>query len=148
MKLPKFIFLTILLVVFAISAFAQSKTDTFGYYTIEKATKDFSDISEIHLAGEYGANENPPDYGRIRLKARKAKDYVLNKPTLDGKTITFTTKAVNGISYSFSGTFVRLGNFPEERPEGEVLLKGTLTKMKGKTRLASKNFSFSYSAGD
>jgi hypothetical protein len=148
MKLYKFIFLTILLTVSAISTFAQSKTDTFGYYTIEKSTKDFSDISEIHLAGEYGANEKPPMYGLIRMKARKAKDYVLNKPVSDGKKITFTTRAVNGISYSFSGTFVRLGNFPEERPEGEVLLKGTLTKMKGKTKLASGTFSFSYSAGD
>lgn len=148
MKFPKLIFFAMLLCIFAIPTFAQTKTDIFGYYTIEKATKAFSDISEIHLAGEYGETQNPPDYGRIRMLARKAKDYVLNKPNLDGKNFTFTTKAVNGISYSFTGTFVQLGNFPEERPEGKVLLKGTLTKMKGKTKLASGKFSFSYSGGD
>jgi hypothetical protein len=133
--------------VFAIPTFAQ-KTDIFGYYFIEKATKDFKDISEIHLAGDYGAKQKPPFYGLIRLTSKKAKDFKLNKPTMNGKSISFTTKSVNGVSYSFSGKFVRLGNFPEERPEGKVLLKGTLTKMKGKTKLASGKFSFSYSAGD
>lgn len=148
MKLSKFTFLIILFFVLAISTFAQTTTDIFGYYSIEKAPKTFANISEIHLSGNYGAEQKPAFYGLIRMKAKKAKDYVLNKPALDGNNITFTTKAVNGVSYSFTGTFIRLGNFPEERPEGEILLKGTLTKMKGKTKLASGTFSFNYSAGD
>ena len=134
---------------FAVTAFAQnSTTDIFGYYFIEKAPKAFADISEIHLAGNYGAEQKPPFYGLIRLKAKRAKDFQLLKPTLDGKNLTFSTTAVNGISYTFTGTFTKLGDFPNERPEGEILLKGTLTKLKGKAILAKANLSFSYSAGD
>ncbi len=149
MKLFKLSFLTFICLAFVVTTFAQTdKTDIFGYYFIQNATKDFKDISEIHLAGEYGEMQNPPEYGLIRMKSKNAKDYKLNKPTLDGKTITFTTKAVNGVSYSFSGTFTRIGNFPEERPEGKVLLKGTLVKLKGKAKIATAKVSFTYSAGD
>jgi hypothetical protein len=36
------------------------------------------------------------------------------------------------VSYSFKGTFEKLGNFAENPPPtDEVILKGTLTKMSG-----------------
>ncbi|MBX7173537.1 MAG: hypothetical protein K1X72_21395 [Pyrinomonadaceae bacterium] len=149
MKLFKTIPVFFMFCAFAVTAFAQSSTnDIFGYYMIEKAPKAFADISEIHLAGNYGAAQKPPFYGLIRLKAKKAKDFKLLKPTLDGKNLTFSTTSVNGISYTFTGTFTRLGDFPNEQPEGEILLKGTLTKLKGKAILAKANLSFSYTAGD
>lgn len=149
MKLFKTTSLFFLFCAFALTAFAQSATtDIFGYYTIEKAPKAFADISEIHLAGSYGAEQKPPMYGLIRMKAKKAKDFQLLKPTLDGKNLSFSTKVVGGFNYTFSGTFTKLGDFPSERPEGEVLLKGTLIKLKGKTIIAKANVSFSYSAGD
>ena len=124
------------------------KADIFGYYFIEKPTKDFADISEIHLAGDYGAQQKPPFYGLIRLKKKAAKDFPLLKPDLSGKNISFTTKEVGGISYQFSGSFTKLEDFPTTRPEGEILLKGKLTKFKGKTQLAEADVKFSYSAGD
>lgn len=149
MRIFKFFCLAILLGVFTFPLLAQDSTvDFFGYYTIEKAAKGFTDISEIHLAGNYGAEQKPPFHGLIRLKSKKAKDFHLLKPTLDGKNLTFTTKSVSGISYTFSGAFTRLGNFPSERPEAEVLLTGTLTKLKGKTKLTSAKVSFIYTAGD
>ena len=143
-------FLLLFLSVPALTTFAQknNKVDVFGYYTIKNPTKTFADISEIHLSGNYGAQEKPPIYGLIRLKKKSAKDFQLLKPTLNGKNLTFTTKAVGGISYQFDGTFTKLGNFPETRPEGEILLKGRLTKYKGKTKIVEANVSFSYSAGD
>lgn len=149
MKLLKVIFPILLLCVFVLTAHAQSSTnDIFGYYFIEKSPKTFADISEIHLGGNYGAEQTPPFYGLIRLKSKKAKDFHLLKPTLNGKDLTFSTKSVGGINYTFSGTFTKLGDFPSERPEGEVLLKGTLIKFKGKTIIAKANVSFTYSAGD
>lgn len=149
MRIFKVFYLAILLCVFTFPLFAQdSAVDIFGYYTIDKAVKGFTDISEIHLAGSYGAEQKPPFHGLIRMKAKKAKDFHLLKPTLDGNNLTFSTKSVNGVSYTFSGTFTRLGNFPNERPEGEVLLTGILTKLKGKTTLASAKVSFIYTAGD
>ncbi len=102
----------------------------------------------IHLAGDYGAQQKPPFYGLIRLTAKNAKDFRLLKPTLSGKNLTFSTTAVNRISYKFSGKFTKLGNFPELQPNGEILLTGTLTKYRGKTKIASANVKLSYQAGD
>jgi hypothetical protein len=149
MKKFKILFLVALFSVFALPAFAQTdKVDIFGYYTIEKPTKAFADISEIHLAGGYGEQQSPPFYGLIRLKNKKSKDFRLLKPALNGKNFTFTTRTVGGISYKFVGTFTKLGNFPELRPDGEIVLTGKLTKLKGKTKLAEANIILSYFAGD
>jgi hypothetical protein len=149
MKVFKALCLTLLFCAFSLTLFAQSSDiDIFGYYFIQNAPKSFADISEIHLAGSYGAEQTPPFHGLIRMKSKKAKDFHLLKPTLDSANISFSTKSVNGISYAFSGTFTKLGNFSTDRPEGEVLLKGILTKLKGKTKLASAKVSFIYSAGD
>lgn len=149
MKIVKILFLPVLLCLFAFPVFSQAaKVDIFGYYFIEKAPKAFADISEINLGGDVGVNDKPPFYGLIRMKAKRALDYKLLKPTLNGKNLTFSTKSVGGVSYQFSGAFTRLGNFPDERPEAEVLLKGTLTKFRGKTKIAEAKVSFSYSAGD
>jgi hypothetical protein len=150
MKKYKVFFLLALLVLFTDSAVAQkaNTVDIFGYYTINNPTKDFADISEVHLSGNYGAQEKPPVYGLIRLKKKSAKDFQILKPTLNGKNLTFITKAVGGISYQFEGVFTKLGDLPTLRPEGEILLKGKLTKYRGKTKIAEANVSFLYSAGD
>lgn len=133
---------------FALGASGQTKTDIFGYYYIEKPTKDFSNISEIHLAGDFGAEQKPPFHGMIRLKSKKLTDFRLLKPNLNGKNLTFSTAAVGGISYKFTGAFSKLENFPQTQPNGEVLLTGTLTKYRGKTKMASANIKLSYQAGD
>jgi hypothetical protein len=149
MKKYKILCLLTLFGLFVLPTFAQrNKVDIFGYYRIEKPMKDFADISEVHLAGNYGAQEKPPTYGLIRLKKKTAKDFPLLKPVLNGKNLTFTTKEVGGISYQFSGTFTKLGDFPTVQPNGETLLSGKLTKYKGKTKIAEANVKFSYEAGD
>jgi len=139
-----------LLVAFAavLPAFSQENVDIFGYYFIEKSPRAFSDISEIHLAGDYGAKEKPPFYGLIRMTRKSAPDFRLLQPSLIDKQLTFKTKTVGGIHYEFSGYFTKLGNFPETRPEAQILLQGRLTKYRGKQKLASAELRFSYSAGD
>lgn len=126
----------------------KEKVEIFGYYTIVKPTKDFNDISEINLGGDFGANEKPPFYGLVRLKKTHTKDFRLLKPILTGKHLVFTTKDVNGVYYKFSGDFIKLGNFPILNPNGEVILKGMLSKYRGKKKIASANVKFSYEAGD
>lgn len=147
MKKIKYVFLFLSICLCAEAAFAQ-KVEIFGYYTIEKAPKAFFDISEIHLAGEYGEQQKPPFYGLIRLKNKSAKDFRILKPTLNGKNLTFKTNTVGGISYQFSGTFTKLENFPETQPNGEILLKGKLIKYRGKQKLAEAYVNLSYFAGD
>ena len=150
MRKLSFLFLFLMLSASAITTFGQKNqsVDIFGYYTIEKPTKEFADISEVHLSGNYGAKEKPPVYGLIRLKKKSAKDFQVLKPTLNGKNLTFATKTVGGISYQFEGAFTKLGDLPTLQPEGEILLKGKLTKYKAKTKIAEANVSFLYSAGD
>jgi hypothetical protein len=150
MRKLSLLILFLLLSASAITTFGQKnqRVDIFGYYKIDKPTKDLTDISEVHLSGNYGAQEKPPAYGLIRLKKKNAKDFQLLKPTLNGKNLSFATKVVGGISYQFEGAFTKLGDLPTLRPEGEILLKGKLTKYRGKTKIAEANVSFLYSAGD
>lgn len=146
MKKQKLFFLFVLLGIFAAPGFGQ-KSDVFGYYMIENPPRAFADISEIHLAGEYGKQQKPVFYGLIRLKKKTAKDFQILKPAMNGKNIQFSTNAVGGVSYKFSGAFVKLENFPETRPEGAVL-SGKLIKYRGKIKLAEADVKFSYFAGD
>lgn len=139
--------LAFLFIGFAFTAVrAQTENDIFGYYTIQRPVPvGFTDISEIHLAGDYGAQQSPPVHGLIRLKSKTAKDFAINKPTLSGKNITFTTKAVGGVSYQFTGTFVK---FPNNTQQEGTVLRGVLRKYRGKTKIAEANVKFSYEAGD
>jgi hypothetical protein len=147
MKKSIIVGLALLFIGFAFTAAkAQTENDIFGYYTIQgNAPVGFTDISEIHLAGDYGAQQNPQVHGLVRLKSKTAKDFAINKPTLSGKNITFTTKAVGGISYQFTGTFVK---FPNNTQQAGTVLRGVLRKFKGKTKIAEANVKFSYEAGD
>jgi hypothetical protein len=147
MKKLLFVCAAFLLIGFGLTtASAQTENDIFGYYTIQgNAPVGFADISEIHLAGDYGAQQSPPVHGMIRLKNKTAKDFAVNKPVLNGKNITFTTKAVGGVSYEFTGTFVK---FPNNTQQAGTVLRGVLRKYRGKTKIAEANVKFSYDAGD
>ncbi len=135
------------------------KVDVFGYYYLpeETAPKGFQDISELHLSTfDYkdGKELTVPLYGFIRLKPKMVKgkevavDFPLVAPTRKERSLTFTTKEVGGVSYRFTGAFTRLGNFPEERPEGEVILKGRLTRLQGGKVAAESEVGVHYTGGD
>ncbi|HEY0049694.1 MAG TPA: hypothetical protein VGB68_10435 [Pyrinomonadaceae bacterium] len=128
----------------AAAAKAQTGNDIFGYYGIDgKVPAAFADIDVIHLAGSYGARQKPPVHGMIRPK--KGGDFPLLKPALSGKNISFTTRAVGGISYIFTGTFVK---FPDNEQQEGVILRGVLQKFKGRTKIAEASVGFTYDAGD
>lgn len=123
--------------------------DIFGYFFIKGTVPvAFKNIDHLNLSGEYGTTTTPPDYGRIRLNNRAKTDYLLLKPTLDGKHLTFSTKKVAGVSYEFDGMLTRT-NFDDPQPESEdVVLTGTLKKMKSGKVLAQAKLSFSWFLGD
>jgi hypothetical protein len=132
------------------------KVDLFGYYYLhqEEAPKGFQDVEHLYLSTIDMKGEEMvevPLHGWIRLKEKgnaPAVDFPLIAPTLKDKAFSFTTKAVGGISYRFAGSFVKLGNFPEERPEDEVVLKGHLTKLQGGKVVAENEVGFRYTGGD
>jgi hypothetical protein len=148
MKRTRLLFFAVIFTAFAVPALAQKKVDIFGYYTPVSATDEFNDISEIHLAGKYGEQQSPKVYGLIRIRKGDGPDYALLRPSLVGKKLTFMTKTVGGLHYGFVGTFLKLEDFPVTKPEGQTILNGTLTKFRGKKKIAAGTFNFIYSAGD
>jgi len=132
------------------------KVDVFGYYYFHEgeAPKGFQDIDHLNLSTfDMKGDEmvDVPLHGAIRLKAKgagPAVDFQLVAPALQGKAFSFTTEEVGGIAYRFAGSFVKLGNFPEDRQEDEVILKGRLTKLQGGKPVAESDVGFRYTGGD
>ena len=127
-----------------------SEDKIYGYFFFAgKAPAAFKDIDHFDLSiPAYVEKGKPPDYGRIRLKARNKPVYLLLKPTLDGKNLSFKTRAVRGVSYEFSGTLTRT-DFDEPRPASdEVVLRGTLKKIQAGKTIAESKVSFTWELGD
>jgi hypothetical protein len=133
-----------------------SETKIYGYFSINgKAPAAFRDIEimDIEMPPYVDSTKPhaPPDYGRIRTsQGRRAItiDYELLKPTLDGKNLSFKTKAVRGVSYEFDGTLTRT-NFDEPRPEyNEIVLRGTLKKLKAGKPIATSKVGYTWQLGD
>lgn len=131
---------------------APAKVDLFGYYFLEDP-KGFPEIDHLHLSTidfRNGEMVEVPLYGFIREKAKgkaMADDFPLVNPVRNGKDFSFTTKAVGGVSYRFKGRFLKLGNFPEERPEGEAVLRGRLARLQG-GKVKESEVGFTYTGGD
>ena len=124
----------------------------YGYFFIAgKVPAAFKDIEvmDIEIPPYVDKRKHSaPDYGRIRLKSRRAVDYDLLKPTLDGNNLSFKTKAVRGISYEFSGTLNRT-NFDEPQPGAkEIVLSGTLKKLRAGKEIAASEVAYRWELGD
>ena len=127
---------------------AKSLPDVSGsYFFIEKPPREFQDIDWISIFTSDGDVRNAAMNGFIRLKHRrkgKFVNYFLLNPSLKGRTFTFSTKAVRGISYRFRGQFLKLDNIAD----GEFVLKGQLQKFRDGRKVAQVDCKFSYFGGD
>lgn len=129
---------------------AAAQGDVTGaYFASGNLPAEFSEIEHLSLATIDENGQPAPLNGFIRPKRRSAADYRLINPRLAGRELTFTTGAAGGPwSYSFKGTFARLDNFPENPPDAEeIVLRGTLTKLKDGSVVAETPVNFTYSAG-
>jgi hypothetical protein len=109
---------------------------------------EFAEVDHLLLAMIDENGEPAPLNGFVRSKKVRAKDYMLVKPALNGRKLTFTTTAVDGVHYAFDGTFTRLDHFAVNAPQyDEVVLSGTLTKMRDGNSVATTPASFAYQAG-
>lgn len=129
-------------------AMNDSSDITGAYFPIGKLPAEFSELYLMNLA-TIDENANPsPLNGFLRPQKQSAKDYHLMAPKMNGNDLNFTTETINGVSYGFTGTFAKLGDFSANPPgEGEPILKGTLKKMKNGAMVAETPVTFSYSAG-
>jgi hypothetical protein len=121
---------------------------TGAYFVKGSLPSDFSEIEHLSLATIDDQGNPAPLNGFIRPKRRSAQDYQLVNPKLNGKNLTFSTKTVNGVSYSFTGNFEKLDNFSANPPASdEVILKGKLTKLLDGNMVNETDVNFTYSAG-
>ena len=122
--------------------------DVHGFFFFKgRVPAAFRNIDHLNLDIP-GGSDTPPYYGQIRLKAPAGTDYKLLKPTLNGKHLAFKTKKVGGVSYEFDGTLTRT-NFDAPQPSSEeVVLTGTLKKVKGGKIIASSRVRYTWFLGD
>lgn len=127
----------------------QTQGDVTGAYFVKGSLpSDFSEIEHLSLATIDDRGNPSPLNGFIRPKRRSAQDYKLVNPKLNGKNLTFSTATVNGVSYSFTGTFEKLDNFSANPPSSdEVILKGKLTRLLDGNMVIETDVNFTYSAG-
>jgi hypothetical protein len=122
--------------------------DVHGFFFFKgRVPAAFRNIDHLNLDIPGGLG-TPPYYGQIRLKAPAGTDYKLLPPTLNGKHLSFKTKKVGGASYQFDGTLTRT-NFDSPEPSSdEVVLSGTLKKIKGGKVVASSRVRYTWFLGD
>jgi hypothetical protein len=121
---------------------------TGAYFAMAKLPAEFAELDHLMLATIDENAEPAPLNGFLRPKKQSATDYTLVNPTMQGKALTFTTKPVDGVSYSFTGAFDVLGKFAENPPDYETaVLTGTLTKLRGTQQVAVTPVKFRYEAG-
>jgi hypothetical protein len=124
--------------------------EPYGYFRpAGKVAAAFADVAELHLGGggEYGAQATPPYFGMLRTKGRTPPEFRLRERTISGREIRFTTEQIGGISYRFSGNFARLNFHDGGVPIDEVMLSGTIVKLRGGKTIASAPLSFFFEAG-
>ena len=83
----------------------------------------------------------------LRTKGRTATQFGLRERTISGREIRFTTETINGISYRFTGKLARLNFHDGGVPIDEVMLSGTIVKLRGGKTIASAPLSFFFEAG-
>jgi hypothetical protein len=136
--------------------------DLFGYYYLAENVPSWcADIDQLNLftidVHFRGGDSTKPEiqpaplWGFIRLKVDsgvRPTDFRLTDLKLNGRTFAFATQAVDSISYDFSGAFLKLGDFPNDPPNGEIVLAGHLRKLRAGRVLYGADVKFSYFAGD
>lgn len=128
---------------------AEAGLDPTGaYFAMADLPADFAELDHLLLA-TIDENAAPaPLNGFLRPKKQEAQDYRLVDPVIDGRKLTFTTIAVDGVSYAFDGAFEAGGDFAVNPPPYETTaLAGTLTKRRDGQIVASTPVRFRYEAG-
>ena len=145
----KFFSLLLLITLVSIPALAQKKAARFdpdGSFWLHESTPQPPDFS---------------DFGGINLNAKKVRHLpsaglqLINGTTYRFKTLnvkqhnfTFTTVALKGVSYSFSGRFLKGGVYSSGILDDETpVLEGTLTKFRNGQKLAEAKLKFVYFGG-
>ena len=104
---------------------------------------DFSDFGGINLNAKRSRQLPQPG-----LETNNGKRYRFKTLSVKRESFTFTTMTVAGVSYSFSGRFLKGGVYSSGMLDDETpVLEGTLTKFRGGTKVAEAKLKFVYFGG-
>ena len=82
------------------------------------------------------------------VQAEEARNYRFKTLIVKRDNFTFTTVTVGGVSYSFTGKFLKGGNFAASwLGDEDPVLEGTLTKFRGGKKVAEAKLKFMYFGG-
>lgn len=126
---------------------AAQKFDPEGEFNVEgNLPRAFSEVSTIQLLRDAKRSFLNTHSG---LYTNKGVTYRFKALSVTRERFTFTTAALDGISYSFTGRFLRGGVFAEMDSDqwGKTILEGQLIKYKAGRRVAAANLKFSYFGG-
>lgn len=146
LKLNNLCLLSALICVLLFSAVthAQTRFDPDGSFWIHgEPPAEFSEVSAINL--------NAKRLRRLPAQGLQVTDgttYRFKTATVLRNKFTFTTLALKGVSYSFSGKFLKGGNFAATALNDEVpVMEGTITKYRDGKKVAEAKLKFIYFGG-
>jgi hypothetical protein len=144
-KLLVLITLSILVVNF--SAFGQKKSARFDpdgtFWILGDTPPEFKEFSAINLNAKRSRHLPSPG-----LQINNGKTFRFKTLTVKRDNFTFTTMAVGGVSYSFSGKFLKGGVFyTSDLDDTKPALEGTLAKFRAGQKIAEANLKLSYFGG-
>jgi len=136
----------LLLSLMSVPVFSQ-KTERFdpdgSFWLQGQPPNDFSDFGGINLNAKRSRQLPQPG-----LETNNGKRYRFKTLSVKQERFTFTTMTVAGVSYSFSGRFLKGGVYSSGILDDETpVLEGTLTKFRGGTKVAEAKLKFVYFGG-
>ena len=135
------------LVLLTSPALSQNKTARFdpdgSFWVLGQPPNELSEFGGINLNAKRSRQLPSPGLQTTNGTTYRFKTLIVKRDNL-----TFTTMSRAGVSYSFSGRFLKGGNFSAAEFNDEVpVLEGTLTKFRGGKKLAEAKLKFSYFGG-
>ena len=143
-----FFSMLLLLVLLAVPVFGQqnksARFDPDGSFWLRGAPpNNFSDFGGINLNAKRSRQLPQPG-----LETNNGKLYRFKTLSVKQELFTFTTMSIAGVSYSFSGRFLKGGVYSADDLDDETpVLEGTLTKFRGGKKLAEAKLKFVYFGG-
>ena len=139
--------IVILLLLIATAALSQNKSARFdpdgSFWIIGEPPTEFSDFSAINLNAKRSRRLPSPG-----VQTNDGKNYRFKTLSVKQNNFTFTTVTVGGVSYTFSGKFLKGGNFAATwLDDDSPILEGTLAKFRAGNKLAEAKLKFSYFGG-
>lgn len=139
--------LLLLFVLVPVRSTAQKGRERFDpngtFWLLGDAPPDFSDFSSINLNAR-----------KVRwlpasgLQLNNGRLFRFTQLTVQRQKFTFTTTQVRGVSYSFSGRFLKGGVYSETVLDDQSpVLEGVLTKFRLGKKTAEANLKFGYFGG-